>query len=471
MTPLPKIIADLYQKFSGEQAYSVVQLPATASDRLYFRITGISKQTYIATHSKNVRENKSFINLSRHFASHNLHVPQVLHVEPDFTTYIQEDLGDTTLFSLLQKNIISDEIRKFYNEALEQLVGFQFGASTNLDFSHCYPVESFDIKSMMWDLYYFKYYFLKPSNIHFEEDLLEKDFQTLTEYLQKKQHSTFMFRDFQSRNIMIHNNKVYLIDYQGGRRGPFMYDIASCILDAKADLPIDFRTELIDTYYNLLPVKPLREEFDNELKACKLMRILQAFGAYGFRGMIQKKTLFLQSIPYAAANLGQLLRESLPFDLPHLFPLLQIITEKYSSPIISTNSKKLTVRVFSFSYKKGIPEDSSTNGGGFVFDCRSLPNPGRLAEMQTKTGFDAEVKSLLESDDAVGKFLHSASALVGHAVDNYHSRGFTDLMVSFGCTGGQHRSVFCANALTALLKKQYADADIIIDLNHRELMK
>jgi aminoglycoside/choline kinase family phosphotransferase len=470
MIPKPKIIADIYHKFSGEQAYSVVQLPATASDRIYFRITGISKQTYIATHSSNIRENQSFINLSKHFASHKLNVPKILYIESDYSTYIQEDLGNTTLFSLLE-NVKKEEVRNYYQQAFEQLVRFQFDAASNLNFSHCYPVEAFDKQSMMWDLNYFKYYFLKPSEIHFEEDMLEKDFQSLTDFLLQKNHTSFMFRDFQSRNIMIVNGKTYLIDYQGGRRGPFLYDLASCILDAKADLPLDLRSELINTYFKLLPVNMQRDKFDNELTVCKLIRILQAFGAYGFRGMIQKKTLFLESIPYAAANLKQLLQEHIPVNLPHLIPVLQTMADKYNVREKITESNKLTVRVMSFSYKKGIPEDSSSNGGGFVFDCRSLPNPGRLAEMQTKTGFDAEVKSLLESDDAVGKFLHSASALVNHAVENYISRGFTDLMVSFGCTGGQHRSVFCANALTALLKKQYADADIIIDLNHRELMK
>ncbi len=476
MLPLTKIIADIYQKFSGEKTQSVVQLPATASDRIYFRITAHSGQTFIATYSTNLRENASFVNLSRHFASHTLNVPKILHVEPDFSTYIQDDLGDMSLFSLLQQHqekTISDEIRNFYMKALEQLIRFQFDASANLDFSHCYPVEAFDKQAMMWDLNYFKYYFLKPSGIHFEEDLLEKDFQALTDFLLQKHHYQFMFRDFQSRNIMICDNKTYLIDYQGGRKGPYTYDLASCILDAKADLPDYFRQELTEAYFKLIPdkEKPNRLNFNNELIACQLIRILQAFGAYGFRGMIQKKTLFLQSIPYAAANLKHLLKENLPFEVPHLKIILNNMTEKYHKKPDQMISGKLTVRIYSFSYKKGIPDDTTINGGGFVFDCRSLPNPGRIAEMQIKTGFDHEVIHLLESEDAVGKYISSAAKLVTSSVDNYLKRGFSDLMVSFGCTGGQHRSVFCANALYALLKKKYENENILIEISHRELIK
>jgi aminoglycoside/choline kinase family phosphotransferase len=476
MIPLPKIIADIYQKYSGEKPFSVVQLPATASDRLYFRITSHTKHTVIATHSSNLRENNSFINLARHFASHKLNVPQILHVEPDFSTYIQEDLGDMSLFSLLQEqpgNNITEPIKSHYTKALKQLIRFQIDASKNLDFSQCYPVETFDKQSMMWDLNYFKYYFLKPSTIQFEEDLLEKDFHTITDSLQKDDLQYFMFRDFQSRNIMISGNEPWLIDFQGGRKGPVLYDLASCILDAKANLPQSFRNELTEIYYDLLPsqIRPDRDYFHQKLAACKLIRLLQALGAYGYRGMIQKKELFLQSIPYAAANLKQLLSENLPVVLPHLTNILQDITDKYSIQPENKKSEKLTVRIYSFSYKKGIPEDSSTNGGGFVFDCRSLPNPGRIAAMQTKTGFDKEVKQLLESDDAVGKFLASATELVSSAINNYLDRKFSDLMVSFGCTGGQHRSVFCANALAAHLQNKYPGNLIIIDQIHRELLK
>ncbi len=475
MIPLTKIIADIYQKYSGSEPFSLIQLPATASDRLYFRITSHTKQTVIATHSQNVRENKSFVNLAKHFASHTLNVPQILHVEPDFSTYLQEDLGDISLFSLLQEqpeNQITENIKRHYANALQQLIRFQFDASGNLDFTQCYPVEAFDKQSMMWDLNYFKYNFLKPSAIEFEEDLLEKDFHTMTDFLLNDDLQFFMFRDFQSRNIMISGNESWLIDFQGGRKGPVLYDLASCILDAKANLPLVFRNELTDLYYSLLPSqhKPERDSFNTKLLACKLIRLLQSFGAYGYRGMIQKKELFLQSIPLAAANLKQLLSENLPIILPHLTKILQDITDKYTIQPEIKKSEKLTVRIFSFSYKKGIPPDNTTNGGGFVFDCRSLPNPARIAEMQTKTGFDIEVKQLLESEDAVGKFLASATELVSSAINNYLDRKFTDMMVSFGCTGGQHRSVFCANALAALLQKKYPVNRVIIELIHWELI-
>ena len=478
MIPLPKIIADIYHNYSNEEPKSVVQLPATASDRLYFRVTAKNGRTVIATYSTNIRENRSFIALANHFAGSGLNAPRIVFTSGDGSVYFQDDLGDVSLFSLLQHGIseagVSVEIRMLYFSALEQLAGFQFKASEHLDYAHCYPVAEFDKTSMLWDLNYFKYYFLKPSGIHFEEDLLETDFHTLIDALLKDQLRYFMFRDFQSRNIMIRNNAPWLIDFQGGRKGPALYDLASCMLDAKADLPHGFRNELKEHYYSLIPqhFRPDKEQFEQSLSNCMLIRILQAFGAYGFRGMIQKKTLFLQSIPYAAANLRHLLSSGhLTLDLPHLYPLLHQMTEQYNQVFPEKKSENLTIRIFSFSYKKGIPEDTSTNGGGFVFDCRSLPNPGRIAEMQTKTGFDKEVRKLLEIDDAVGRFLASSTQLVINAADNYLNRGFTDLMVCFGCTGGQHRSVFCANATEQLLLKMYPHEKVTIDLIHRELLK
>jgi aminoglycoside/choline kinase family phosphotransferase len=478
MIPLPKIIADIYHNYSGEEPQSVVQLPATASDRLYFRVTAKNDQTVIATHSTNIRENRSFIALANHFASHGLNVPCIVFSSNDDKVYLQDDLGDVSLFSMLQQGIseagVTEEVRMLYFNALQQLARFQFKASENLDYSHCYPVAEFDKTSMLWDLNYFKYYFLKPSGIHFEEDLLEADFHTLIDALLKDQLRYFMFRDFQSRNIMIRNNTPWLIDFQGGRKGPVLYDLASCILDAKANLPHGFRNELKEHYYSLIPhqIRPDRKAFEKSLGNCMLIRILQAFGAYGFRGMIQKKTLFLQSIPYAAANLRHLLTSGqLTLHLSHLYPLLEQITEKYNQALTEKKSEKLTIRIFSFSYKRGIPEDITINGGGFVFDCRSLPNPGRIPEMQTKTGFDREVQQLLMDEHAVGKFLSATSQIVFDAVNNYLERGFSDLMVSYGCTGGQHRSVFCANFLSEILKNKYLNSDVIIDVTHRELIR
>lgn len=478
MLPLQKIIAYIYYNYSNKEPLSVVQLPATASDRHYFRITEANGSTVIATYSLNTRENKAFIKLSEHFLSHHLNVPRILFVSDDNQCYFQEDFGDVTLFSLLPYGIIeadvSDEVRSHYFSALTQLAGFQFKASGNFDYSMCYPVAEFDRQSIHWDLNYFKYYFLKPSGIHFEEDLLEQDFLAVSDALLRDSLRFFMFRDFQSRNIMIFNGKPWLIDFQGGRKGPVLYDLASCILDAKADLPHSFREELKTHYYSLIPqqFRPEKETFEILLATNMLIRILQAFGAYGFRGMIQKKTLFLQSIPYAAANLEHLLSSGrLNVRLPHLLPLLKRITDKYTIVNKTQEQNKLTVQIFSFAYKNGIPEDSSPHGGGFVFDCRSLPNPGRIAEMQTKSGFDNEVKLLLESEHSVGKFLSYTSEIVINAINNYFERGFTNLMVSYGCTGGQHRSVFCANALFSLLKERYSTGDINIDITHRELKK
>jgi aminoglycoside/choline kinase family phosphotransferase len=471
---LPKKIAETFEKLSGSKHHSIVQLPQTASDRLYFRITDVSGNSFIATHSNNLIENQSFIKLTQHFHSHGLNVPQIFFQNEDCSTYIQQDLGDVSLFSLLQSTNqpIDNQIKSLYKAALQQLVEFQFVASKDLDFRNCYPVESFDKVSIHWDLNYFKYYFLKLSPIHFEEHLLEREFQTIIDFFSQQNFSQFMYRDFQSRNIMIVNKEPFFIDYQGGRKGPYTYDLASCILDAKADLPFDFRDEIVKYYYTLIHrhTNISRDAFQNLLQWSMLIRIMQAMGAYGFRGFIQKKSLFLQSIPYAAKNLQHLIHHSdFANSLPYLFSILETICKTYSFAESENDIDKLTVHLYSFSYKKGIPEDSSSNGGGFIFDCRSLPNPGRNPHFQTKTGFDNDVIEQLEKEPAVIHFIENTSSVVVQAVENYLQRGFTNLLVAYGCTGGQHRSVFCANELSKLLHTTFANSSMRVKLIHREL--
>lgn len=474
MKPIQYKISEIYTELSGNKAKAVVQLPASASDRTYFRITNSDNSTLIAAHNLNIRENLSFINLSKHFQKYNLNVPEVFYFNKEQTIYFQEDLGDLSLFSKIQQGdrnsqTYEDELFSFYKKALEQLADIQIDAAYDLDFKNCYPVEEFDETSMLWDLNYFKYYFLKISEIHFEEDLLEKEFKTLINYLLGRNSKYFMFRDFQSRNIMIKDNETYLIDFQGGRKGPLSYDIASCTLDAKANLSFEFRERIIEYYFELISKKITisKEEFENELSATYLIRIMQAFGAYGFRGLWQKKQLFIQSIPLAARNLQHLIKtRNFDFNIDYLLSILSQIAEKYVEKEAEKISDKLSIRVNSFSYKKGIPEDTTENGGGFVFDCRALPNPGRIPEMQLKTAFDDEVSSMLEKSQEVKAFINNTFEIVSPSIENYLQRGFKNLMISFGCTGGQHRSVYCANAISKLIEEKY---NIEIKLNHREL--
>ncbi len=417
-----------------------------------------------------LKENAAFIYLSNHFKNQGLPVPEIYGWKDDSSVYLQEDLGDHTLFSTLtglQNGLeFPEDAIALYKKAINWLPKFQVKGAKLIDFRNCYPRPAFDKQSIMWDLNYFKYYFLKLSHINFDEQALEEDFETLCNFLLKPDSTYFLYRDFQSRNIMIKDNEIYFIDYQGGRKGALHYDIASLLYDAKADLPEYLRKELIDYYLDKLsefvPIE--KSSFLNYYYAFVYIRIMQAMGAYGFRGFYEKKLHFLLSIPYALKNLEYLLENHpIPIKLP---VLTKVLNQIINSPVLRTIAQlKLTVNINSFSYKKGIPTDLSGNGGGFVFDCRALPNPGRLQGYEGKTGKDKEVADYLNSFKEVNEFSTHVLALVDQSVKTYQSRGFTNLMISFGCTGGQHRSVYLAEMLANYLKKY---DNLTLELNHKE---
>jgi hypothetical protein len=300
---------------------------------------------------------------------------------------------------------------------------------------------------MMWDLSYFKYYFLKLAKIPFDEQALEDDFQRFSDYLLAADNEAFLFRDFQSRNIMLKDRQVYFIDYQGGRKGALQYDLASLLYDAKADIPQHQREALLEFYLDeLSQYKDIdRQKFKSLFDGYVLIRIMQAMGAYGFRGFFEKKEHFLKSIPYALKNLEDVRsKHSIEVQLPELFKVFKAVGKSTFLRAISTNNERLTITISSFSYKKGIPVDPSGNGGGFVFDCRAIHNPGRYLEYKQLTGKDPEVQQFLEEKSTMAEFLAPVTSLVSHSVEVYLDRGFTHLSVSFGCTGGQHRSVYAA---------------------------
>ena len=460
-------LIELYKLHSGNYPDKVVALPASGSDRSYFRILNYDS-TVIGALNASVKENEAFFYFSQQFKQHGLPVPEVLIVSSDKKTYLQSDLGDETLFSILTKQGLSDEVVKYYSEAVKWLPSFQVKGIKELDISYCYPRKYFDRQSMMWDLNYFKYYFARLSGIVFDEQALEDDFETLVSFLMEADTGAFMFRDFQSRNIMIHNATTFFIDYQGGRSGPLQYDLASLLYDAKANLPPSFRNQLVDLYLHQLmsiindnehPKSQLTKDFKESrflkyLDGFILMRILQALGAYGFRGFYQKKEHFLQSIPYALGNLEYLFSQpSFNLHLPELVKILKAAIENKN--LSMPKPQNLAVRITSFSYKKGIPADTSGNGGGFVFDCRALPNPGRLIEYQNQSGLDKPVINYLKTYAEMSHFLENVYNLVDAAVKNYNERGFTNLMINFGCTGGRHRSVYSAERLAEHLNNKF----------------
>ncbi|MFZ1919210.1 MAG: RNase adapter RapZ [Terriglobales bacterium] len=420
-------------------------------------------------------ENVAFLEFSRHFHRHGLPVPEIYGEDLSHGAYLEQDLGDTTLFEFLSKNRTGAEIAAPVLEAYQKVVAilprFQVEGGRNLNYKVCYPRASFDRQSIAWDLNYFKYYFLRLAAIPFNEQALEDDFSRLTKFLLSAARDYFLYRDFQSRNIMLPGGNPYFLDYQGGRKGALQYDIASLLYDAKADLPPHIRQQLLDRYLdslaNFIPLD--RAEFMRYYYAYVYVRILQALGAYGFRGFYERKTHFLQSVPYALRNIRWLLHNvELPIALPTLTEAFRNMVASEKLQGVASAAGQLTVRVSSFSFHRGLPSDDTGNGGGFIFDGRSLPNPGREDRFKVLTGKDASVIEYLEQQESVRQFLASVIALIDSSVANYQSRGFKHLMVSFGCTGGQHRSVYLAEQLAKHLRSSNG---VEVILHHRELEK
>jgi aminoglycoside/choline kinase family phosphotransferase len=420
-------------------------------------------------------ENVAFLEFSKHFRRHGLPVPEIYGEDLDQGAYLEEDLGDTTLFEFLSKNRKGDNIAapvvEAYRKAVEVLPRFQAEAGCNLNYDVCYPIGSFDRQSIAWDLNYFKYYFLRLAGIPFSEQALENDFGRLTDFLLSAPRNYFLYRDFQSRNILLRDGQPFFVDYQGGRKGALQYDIASLLFDAKADLPPGLRQELLDHYLDALGryVKLDREAFMRHYYAYVYVRILQALGAYGFRGFYERRAHFLQSVPYALKNLRWLLHHvELPIELPTLMGAFRSMLASEKLQGLASEADNLVVRIFSFSFHRELPKDESGHGGGFVFDGRSLPNPGREERFKALTGKDAPVIDYLNQQESVHQFLASVLSLVDASVGSYKERGFKNLMVSFGCTGGQHRSVFLAEQLAKRLR---AKNGVEVAVRHLELEK
>src|SRR5580704_947181 len=423
-------------------------------------------------------ENTAFLAFSRHFRRHGLPVPEIYAEDLDRGAYLEQDLGDTTLFDFLSQNRSGDSIARpvvdFYRKVVAELPRFQIEAGRDLDYSVCYPRGSFDRQSINWDLNYFKYYFLRLAAIPFNEQALEDDFERLTNLLLEAPGDHFLYRDFQSRNVMLHHEQPFFVDYQGGRKGALQYDIASLLYDAKADLPPELRQQLFDCYLDalaaFLPVD--REAFTRHYHAYVYVRIMQALGAYGFRGFYERKAHFLQSVPYALKNLRWLLHNvELPIALPALMTAFKGMLASERLQGLASEADNLVVRIFSFSFHQGLPTDETGNGGGFVFDGRSLPNPGREERFKSITGQDAPVIDYLNQQETVHQYLASVLSLVDASIASYQSRGFKNLMVSFGCTGGQHRSVYLAEQLAKRLRIKPGVAVVLRHLGLENLRK
>lgn len=462
-----KELERLYQSYTGTKADEITELPSSGSNRRYFRLSGQTNVIGVSGTSKD--ENSTFIYMANHFLSKGLPVPEIYCHSDDKSFYLQEDLGDTLLFDAIakgrQNSVFDESERMLLQKTISLLPAIQTLGAEDLDFTRCYSQSCFNDRLIMWDLNYFKYCFLKATGMDFSESRLEDDFHQMCKVLLQDTSSTFLYRDFQSRNVMIKNGTPYFIDFQGGFQGPVYYDVASFLWQAKAKYPGELREELLSEY-----IKALRNyttvneaDFRNQLRHFILFRTLQVLGAYGFRGYFEKKPHFIQSVPYAIENLRELLRNDYP-EYPYLCDVLRKLTELKQ---FADERKKriLEVKVMSFAYKKGIPDDPSGNGGGFVFDCRAINNPGKYERYTPYTGLDEVVIRFLEDDGEITIYLNHVYSMVDASVKRYMDRGFTNLMICFGCTGGRHRSVYSAQHLAEHLHKKFG---VKVNLVHRE---
>ncbi len=448
-------------EFIGEgNVIGVESIMQAGSDRHYERILTNGK-SYILCHNENVQENNTFIYFTQIFHEVKLPVPTIYAVSDDRKDYLLSDNGRSSLLDEVMKNGYTDEVKKLYELSLSQLARMQVEADKLMDYTYCFAAKQFDKQAVLADLNYFKYYFLDLHKIIYDKASLNLEFEQLANEVAANANQYFMFRDFQGRNILIDHQQPYFIDYQGGMKGPLQYDVASLLWQAKANLPMAWRTELYQYYKNELShfIAIDDSQFDKDYSQLLLVRLVQVLGAYGLRGLIEKRSHFLSSIPQGLQNIVAWMSE---YNLPNYSVLTHVLQQltteefikKYTN-VKATSDTKLTIRVNSFSYKKGIPQDASGNGGGFVFDCRGVLNPGRFDEYKKLTGRDKPVIDFLESKTRMHEFLAAAKQAVEISVDDYLARGFEHLMISFGCTGGQHRSVYSADAMAKHLKEKY----------------
>ncbi len=471
MEAVMRNIEQLFYGFKGKSFDCIKQLPQSGSDRIYFRIF-FEAETYIATYNLNIKENKTFIHFSNHFREKQLPVPEIYAFNDDFTIYLQQDLGTESLLNKLEQNGYCEYVFELFKKSLKQLVRIQIEGDKGLNYEWCLTGKEFGKQAILSDLLYFKYYFLDTLKLPYDKQAMLDNFETLSEYLTADVEKRYMFRDFQSRNIIINNDEVFFIDYQGGMQGALQYDVASLLWQAKADLSDEWKNKLLAYYLDELELavgKQLnRQKFISQFNGYVLIRLLQVLGAYGFRGLFERKAHFLASIPLALKNLKWFVEnKEIKVQLPEFTRILQIIvgeeiTKKFEQPQANEETA-LIVKINSFSYKKGIPADQTGNGGGYVFDCRGLLNPGRYEKYKTLSGKDRMVKDFLEQQTKMNEFLNSVYNLVDISVEDYLMRGFESLMINFGCTGGQHRSVYAAEQTARYLRNKYK---LKVELNH-----
>ncbi|MFT3748080.1 MAG: RNase adapter RapZ [Agriterribacter sp.] len=467
-------VSSFFKSWRKESPEVIYTLRQAGSNRQYFRANAEDGSYIITYNPNNVVENNAFIEFSKHFFKNNLAVPQILFTDAGKTMYIQTDFGDVSLFDILRKEGSSDRVKALYKKSFVQLAKLQIEGGRGLDYSNCIATRSFDKQAIYSDLLYFLYYFIRALDLPYDKNLLLNDFEILSSYLMQEDAKYFMHRDCQSRNVMVKDEEVYFIDYQGGMQGALQYDVASMLWQSRAALPHEWKDELVNYYFDevntLLNNKLNRKDFLDSYDGFVLIRMLQTLGAYGFRGLFERKQTFITSIPSGLKQLKWFLQnKKIPIRLPELQKVLWAIVDdeiikRYETPMAGADCP-LIVHINSFSYRKGIPEDTGENGGGFVFDCRGIFNPGRFEAYKKLTGRDKEVQEFLLHKSEMPSFLQYVFGIVDISVADYIKRSFKNLSVNFGCTGGQHRSVFAADNLARHLKEKFG---VKVELHHLE---
>lgn len=458
------VLEKLFEDHFGTKPESIAALPVSGSDRRYYRMKA-GDTTAIGTYNSNATENNAYFYFTDLFHKHEIHVPEVYKVGRERKYYLQQDLGNTSLFDLLMEKGHTDEVKDYFHKAVEQLAKVQWIAGRECNYNQCFSSKQFDEKAIMADLLYFKYYFADLQKVPYDKNALMDEMESLSRDLGRIQPQALMYRDFQSRNVMVHEGKVFFIDYQGAMQGPPQYDLASLLWQAKAKLPVAWKEDMLNKYVTAMEdLKISRVEeiyFRKGYLQFVLLRMLQVLGAYGFRGLLENKPHFRTSIGPALKNLNSFLNEHTQIPA---YSELRALLENISSAAMQefydvqepSGDVKLEVNITSFSYKKnGIPKDKTSHGGGYVFDCRGVKNPGRYKDYKFLSGTDESVKHFLERETRMTEFMQHAESMVSLNVEDYMSRGFDHLSVSFGCTGGQHRSVYAAEHLASYLKHKY----------------
>ncbi len=474
-----KHIKNLYHTIHSIDWDDIQKIPQSGGDRVYFRIIQ-GGHSWIATYSLNIRESETFIYFADHFFQKGMPVPKVLAISEDKTIYIQQDLGRVSLLDVLEKEGKTDYVFSLFQKSLSSLAKLQVIGGEGLNYDKCLTSKEFGKHSILTDLLYYKYYFLDTLQYPYDKQALIDEFELISDQLSDGHYKNFMFRDFQSRNIIVQNNEVFFIDFQGGMQGGLPYDVASLLWQAKAELPQEWKDKLLDYYINevqqLLVDKLDAVAFKKQFNGFVLLRLLQVMGAYGFRGLFERKAHFLTSIPLGLLNIKSFLTyNTIANDTPVFAGILKWmvgneVIQRFTPPK-ANDQTPLVITINSFSYKKGIPTDDSENGGGFIFDMRGILNPGRFDEYKKLSGLDKPVQDFLEQRTKMNVFLNSVWDLIDITTENYLERGFASLHINFGCTGGQHRSVFAAEQTARHLKNKYKVKTILQHTNQQNWVK